>query len=246
VTYAPAMTTILDVLRGDPLTRPLCDESVADTLRGQLDELAAGLESGLVVRTPRGDSVNIAPTTGRVRGMLVHQLVRLAAAGYDWRNPAVDALVAWRANAPAELVAEVARFDADERAQLRADLDAHAVVLRRALGTLAPGWLARSAVRARLVLAGGRLTLVDVIDLMVGVVGPRASVALVDVTSSPLGADAEDRVAYHALCQTLRTSHAPLTSALVSTATGDVLYRSVDDDLLARAVRYVRGAVESS
>ena len=59
-------------------------------------------------------------------------------------------------------------------------------------------------------------------------------------------ADAEDRVAYHALCQTLRTSHAPLTSALVSTATGDVLYRSVDDDLLARAIDYVRTALGAS
>ena len=89
----------------------------------------------------------------------------------------------------------------------------------------------------------GHLTLVDVVDLMVGVVGPRASVALVDVTSSPLGADAEDRVAYHALCQTLRTMHVPLASAILSTATGEILSRDVDAQLLERGASYVASAV---
>lgn len=246
MTYAPTMTTILDVMRGDPQSRPLNDESVANELRRRIEEWAGEQEEPLIVRAPRGDGPIVATTVGRVRGMLVHQLVRLAAAGYDWRNPAHDALAAWRTNASRELVDEVTRFDAEERAQLRADLEAHAVVLRRALGALAPGWFARSAVRARVVLAGGRLSLVDVIDLMVGLVGPHASVALVDVTSSPLGPDAEDRVAFHALCQTLRTSHVPLASALVSTATGEVISRTVDDELLERALAYVHGALEAS
>ena len=104
----------------------------------------------------------------------------------------------------------------------------------------------RSAVRSRVALAGGRLILVDVVDLMAGIVGPRASVALVDVTSSPLGPDAEDRVAYHALVQTLRTSRVPLASAMISSATGDVLTRTVDDDLLERAAAYVKSCIEAS
>ena len=246
MTYAPAMTTILDVMRTDAQSRAPHDESVASGLRRRIETWAVARDETLVVRAPRAPGPLVASSAGRVRGMLVHHLVRLAAAGYDWRDPAFDALAAWRTSAPRELVDEVARFDAEEHAQLRADVEAHAVVLRRALGTMAPGWFPRSAVRARVVLASGRLHLVDVIDLMVGLVGPYASVALVDVTSSPLGPDAEDRVAYHALCQTLRTAHVPLASALVSTATGDVLSRPVDDELLERAVGYVRDCLGAS
>ena len=237
--------TILDVLRGDPLSRPPADETAPLALRSRVEAWASSREEALIVRAPRAESAGLASSAGRVRGILVHELVRLAAAGYDWRNPAVDALAAWRANGSSELVEDLGRFDADERAALRADLEAHAVVLRRTLGSLPPNWMPRSAVRSRVALAGGRLILVDVVDLMAGIVGPRASVALVDVTSSPLGADAEDRVAYHALVQTLRTSRAPLASAMVSTATGDVLSRTVDDDLLERAASYVRARIEA-
>jgi hypothetical protein len=232
------MTTILDVMRRDSEMRAASDESVASELRARLEVCA---HEATLVRAPHGDLANVASSMGRVRGMLVHQLLRLAAAGYDWRNPAVDAMAAWRASAPRELVEEVARFEPDERAQLRADLEAHAVVLRRALGPLPASWLPRSAMRTRTLV--GHLTLVDVVDLMVGVVGPRASVALVDVTSSPLGADAEDRVAYHALCQTLRTMHVPLASAILSTATGEILSRDVDAQLLERGASYVASAV---
>ena len=238
--------TILDVVRGDPLSRPLSEESVALALRTRIETWVTTREEPIIVRAPRAEGAALAQSASRVRGIVVHELVRLAAAGYDWRNPAVDALNAWRANGPRELVEDLARFDADERAALRADLEAHAVVLRRTLGSLPPSWMPRSAVRARVALAGGRLTLVDVVDLMAGIVGSRASVALVDVTSSPLGADAEDRVAYHALVQTLRTSRVPLASAMVSTATGDVLSREVDDDVLERAAAYVLRCIEAA
>ena len=238
--------TILDVVRGDPLSRPLSEETTSLALRTRIESWAHSRDEALIVRAPRGEGAGLAHSAGRVRGVLIHELVRLAAAGYDWRSPAVDALAAWRANPPSELAEDLARFDADERAALRADLEAHAVVLRRALGNLPPSWMPRSAVRSRVALAGGRLILVDVVDLMAGIVGPRASIALIDVTSSPLGADAEDRVAYHALVQTLRTSRVPLASAMVSTATGDVLSRDVDDDLLERAADYVRRCVEAS
>ena len=244
VTYAPAMT-ILDVLRGDPASRPLTDDSAPLALRARLEAAVGEREEALIVRAPRAESTGLASSAGRMRGILVHELVRLAAAGYDWRNPAVDALAAWRANGPRELVEDLARLDGDERAALRADVEAHAVVLRRTLGTLPPNWLPRSAVRSRVALAGGRLILVDVVDLMAGIVGPRASVALVDVTSAPLSADAEDRVAYHALVQTLRTSRVPLASAMVSTATGDVLSLAVDDDLLERAASSVCAHIEA-
>ena len=236
--------TILDVLRGDPLLRPLADEATPLALRARVEAWAQTRAETLIVRAPRGDFTGTAQSAGRVRGILVHELVRLAAAGYDWRNPAVDALTAWRANGPSELSDDVERFDADERAALRADLEAHAVVLRRTLGSLPSNWMPRSAVRSRVALAGGRLILVDVVDLMAGIVGPHASVALVDVTSSPLGADCEDRVAYHALVQTLRTSRAPLASAMVSTATGEVFSRTVDGELLERATNYVRACIE--
>jgi hypothetical protein len=61
-------------------------------------------------------------------------------------------------------------------------------------------------------------------------------VALLDVTTSPLGEGAERVMRYHALVQTLRTSIVPLRTSMFSTATGELWSANVDDELLSRAV----------
>jgi hypothetical protein len=63
-----------------------------------------------------------------------------------------------------------------------------------------------------------------------------ASVALLDVTTSPLGEGAERIMRYHALVQTLRTSIAPLRTSMFSTASGELWSIDVDDELLTRSV----------
>ncbi len=238
------MTSLLESLRSAPHERALSDESVVRRLLGRLESWLDSTGEPLTLRAPRELAHGPASALGRLRGVAVHQMVRLAAAGYDWDNPARDALSTWRAESEGELTVELGRLDAEERAALLAELDAHAVVLRRSLGPIAPGWMPRAGQRVRVVLGGGRLVLADVVDLMLGVVGEHASVALIDVTSAPLGPGAEARLAYHALCQTLRTSHVPLASAVLSSATGEVIHRYVDEALLDEALSQLRLRVE--
>jgi hypothetical protein len=80
----------------------------------------------------------------------------------------------------------------------------------------------------------------DVIDLLIGTsTSEVASIALFDVTTSPLGEGAERSMRYHALMQTLRTSVMPLRTCTFSSATGEIWIRDVDYELLARSVEDV-------
>jgi hypothetical protein len=87
----------------------------------------------------------------------------------------------------------------------------------------------------------------DVVDLMVGTtMSDEASVALLDVTTSPLGETIEVVMRYHALVQTLRTGVVPLRSATFSTSTGELWSIDVDDELLRRSVDDVLAVVEKT
>jgi hypothetical protein len=80
----------------------------------------------------------------------------------------------------------------------------------------------------------------DVVDLMVGTtVSDVASVALFDVTTSPLGEGAERTMRYHALVQTLRSGVVPLRTSSFSTATGEMWSLDVDAELLTRSTHEV-------
>ena len=72
---------------------------------------------------------------------------------------------------------------------------------------------------------------------MVGsTVSELASVALFDVTTSPLDAGAERTMRYHALLQTLKTSVVPLRTSIFSSATSELWTSDVDYELLSRSV----------
>jgi hypothetical protein len=86
-------------------------------------------------------------------------------------------------------------------------------------------------------LGGADVCLSDVVDLVVGSTNHEfANVALVDITTSPLGTGAERVMRYHALMQTLRTSVVPLRTSIFSSATGELWTLDVDSELLMRAV----------
>jgi hypothetical protein len=248
-----APLTIIERLRGDVNDRPPADAASAARLRATLADGVARVvgdhhTSGvLVVRashlrragTGAETAAGTASVLGRERGALVSVLVRLLSVGVvadPWR----DALAAWRASSPDDpLLDALAHLDDDERARLRADVRAHAATLSDALAGIDPRWLPRSGVRARVSVASSRVELYDTIDLMIGVNGTRASICLLDVTTAALGADDVRVARYHALVQTLRTSHAPRRSAIFSSATGELRVLDVDNDLLHQAARDV-------
>jgi hypothetical protein len=248
---------VMDVLRGERTRRPLADATAAAGLRAMLEDSIYGqlgpdlLDTPIVVRsssfrdtTPPSDQ-NYS-SLARVRGTLINQLVRLLSVGLDVDDAFSESVLAWRAEVGTnDDTAFFDQLDDDERARLAADVTAHAVTLARSLGALSTRWLPRTSLRAYQRLAGGNVVLRDVVDLMVGTTtSEEASVALLDVTTSPLGETNEVVMRFHALVQTLRTGIVPLRTATFSTATGELWSIDVDDELLYRSVHDVVGVVE--
>ena len=260
------MTTMLDsspinvveALRGDRTKRPLIDIASAGGLRSLLEDGIfeiigpTTLTTPIVVRTSslhqRFATTDLAQSTpGRIRGVLIGQLLRLISVGMSIDHAFDDAVAAWRAEVGTnDLIEHLDALDNDDRARLATDLDAHCVTLTRALGDIPARWMPRSAVRATQRLAGGNVVLRDVVDLMIGTSASEvASIALFDVTTSSLGEGAERSMRYHALLQTLRTSVMPLRTCTFSSATGEIWIRDVDYELLARSVEDVLASVRS-
>ncbi len=247
---------VLDALRGDRATRPPRDTTSAGDLRARLElgvaeVLGAAEADPPVVITAR----RLRPTShgtdlhesarGRLRGALVAVLARLHAVGAPVGHAYDDALAAWRAEGPpGDLAAHFDSLDADDRARLATDVTANHVTLVRALGEVPATWNVRTNQRASLRLAQGRVLLRDAVDLVIGSIHRDvAGVVLLDLTTAPLGEGAERALRYHALVEALRTSVLPLRCAALSTATGELWLRDVDDELLARAADDVLGAV---
>jgi hypothetical protein len=238
----------VDALRGDRTRRPRLDQASASGLRAQLEDGiydvmgAVRLQKPFVVRASSlrqsPDIALSASAHGRLRGVLVNQVLRLLSMGVRIESAFDDAVLSWRAQSDTNnLAAVMDQLDEDELARLATDVTAHCVTLTRTLGTVPSRWRPRSSVHAVQTLAGGNVILRDVIDLMIGTTGRDvASVALFDLTTAPLGEGAEKAMRFHALVQTLRTSTMPLRTATFSSATGDIWIRDVDEELLQRSV----------
>jgi hypothetical protein len=243
---------VVEALRGDRGRRPATDLTSAPGLRSILED---GIYT-LLHDTPRATPIVVRASSlrqlsrnadisqsahARVRGILVNHVLRLLSVGASVAEPFDDALRAWRLEvASSELLDFVDRLDGDDLARLSTDVTAHSVTLSRSLGPVSQFWLPRSAVRATQILGGGAVLLRDVVDLMVGTtVGDVASVALFDVTTSPLGEGAERTMRYHALVQTLRSGVVPLRTSSFSTATGEMWSLDVDAELLTRSAHEV-------
>lgn len=248
--------SVMDVLRGKRDLRPATNATAASGLRSLLEEGITELlgteplDQPLTIRAsslrPGQWTHEITQTSlAQVRGILINQALRLLSVGIEVEDAFAEALLAWRADVGEnDLTSYVERLDADELARLVTDVTAHCVTLKRSLGPLSTRWLPRTSLRAYQRLASGNVVLRDVVDLMVGTTSSDvASVALLDVTTSPLGEGAERIMRYHALVQTLRTSIVPLRTSMFSTATGELWSNDVDDELLERSVGDVLDAL---
>lgn len=259
---APSTTTapesIVGALRGDRSSRPPRDIESATALRSQLEEEIAAVLGArarmapLVIRSSSlgrvRDTAHLADTaSARLRGVLVNELLRLHVVGVVVTRPFEDATAAWLSEqSNAELVAHFEQLDPEELARLATDVTAHYVTLSRAIGRFSQQWTTRTAQQASQRLGGGRVLLRDLVDLVAGSsTSEVTSVVLVDLTTAPLGENAERAVRYHALVQTLRTGVVPLRSAVFSTATGELSTRDVDGELLAEGVTDVIAAVRA-
>jgi hypothetical protein len=249
-TIAPSVDLVA-ALRGAGTLRPSVDRGLAGGLRAWLDDGVferVGSPDVGSIRVATRDVVGTAAASGPVamlRGALLAQLLRLHVAGCEPEDPFGAASVALSASGrDDDLAALLAGLDAEDRAQLVAEVAAHASVLVDRLDAVPARWSPRVGVRHQVPIAGGGVVLRGQIDLTLGEPGgSTACVCLLDVTTSVLEPRHADGLTYLALLSTLRCGEPPLRVAALSTADGTALVRDVDAAMLAGAVERVLQAV---
>ena len=260
---------VLALLRGDAGARPSFDPGLAGGLRAWLEDAAYGVVASrgelapplllgpreVLGRVP-GEPVGVgggdghgdraAPAGGVVdEGLvdrLVHALFRRLVVEEIIEDPLGDALDALRAEGPAGLAA-VARVEASDATTRRALGDVvaqHAAHLRDLVPRLAPGWMPRTDDRIAIPLAGGRVVLHGVFDLLVGLPRPgAASLCALGLCSG--GSWARERRALHylALLETLRSGTPPFRLALLETGHGRYGIEDVREEHLCAVVSHL-------
>ncbi|HEV3212203.1 MAG TPA: hypothetical protein VGZ03_02290 [Acidimicrobiales bacterium] len=250
-TIAPTDELVV-ALRGTGALRPRVDRGLAGGLRAWLDDGVferVGVPLPGAIRVATRDVAG-APRSGgpaaMLRGALVAQLLRLHVAGCVPADPFDGAAAALAASGRDDaLTALLAELDAEDRAQLAAEVAAHAAVLVDRLPLVPSRWSPRVGVRHQVPIAGGGVVLHGQIDLTLGEPGgTTACVCLLDVTTSVLEARHEEGLEHLALLATLRCGEPPLRVAALSTADGAAVVRDVDATMLADAVDRVLRAVD--
>jgi hypothetical protein len=161
----------------------------------------------------------------RLVHVLFRRLVVDGAVGGAVDDPLGDALDACRAEGPggvgAATVASVEAMDDGSRKALGTVVAGHAAHLADLLPRLAPAWMPRTDDRVAIPLAGGRIVLHGVFDLLVGLPRPDAA-SLCALGLCTGGSWARERRSLHylALLETLRSGTPPFRLALLETGSG--------------------------
>jgi hypothetical protein len=248
-----ASADVLSHLRSGPGHRPRFDPGLAGGLRAWLEDGASTLVAArgddapplfLGPRLLLADAIPpVRADPGRndpaplVLSCLVHalfrQLVTTGAVG-DPLTDAIDALA--QDPGRAGLVAHVNDLGASQRKALAAALTAHVTHLRDLTPEFAPGWLPRTHDRVAIPLAGGRVVLCGVFDLLVGVpVAGTASLCALQLTTGGPWALTRTSLHYLALLETLRSGSPPFRLGLIDTGLG----RYVVEDVLEEHLRAI-------
>ncbi len=158
----------------------------------------------------------------RVLARLVRALFRQLVTAGSIGDPMTDALDALRADSSAsDVVRHVESMRREARAALARSLVLHVAHLRAMVPRFASAAMPRTDDRVAIPLAGGRVVLGGIFDLLVGDGGgSSSSLCAVGLTvDGPLDRD-RWRLHYLALLQTLRSGTPPVRLALLHTATG--------------------------
>jgi hypothetical protein len=182
-------------------------------------------------------------------GRLVHTLFRQLVMGGTLGDPWHDALDGLTAAGSTDVVRRCDALDELERSALAERVAAHAGHLVDLLPRLVPGWMPRTDDRVAIPLAGGRVVLHGMFDLLVGVPRPGvASLCALGLTTG--GPWAWERRSLHllALLETLRSGTPPFRLALIESATGRYGVEDVREDHLRAMASHLTAllACESS
>ena len=225
-----------EVLQGDraePAGRGLAEREPTErepTERGPTDSLQK-LSTDSFRGTGRGaeDGTSEEALLGRLVHALFRQLVMGGSLGDPWR----DALDGLAAVGSTDVVRQCEALDGPERTALAERVAAHAGHLVDLLPRLAPGWMPRTDDRVAIPLAGGRVVLHGMFDLLVGRSRPgAASLCALGLTTGRPWAWERRSLHFLALLETLRSGSPPFRLALIESATGRYGAEDVREDHL--------------
>ncbi len=260
--HGPARDEVLARLRDRSGRRPRVDPDLAGGLRAWLEDGAGALSAArgddapplhlgprlLLAQTVPPDASPDASRDGAdpyppplVTSCLVHALFRQLVTSGAIGDPLADALDALRVQpGRGGLVDHVDDLSDQARGALAAELRIHAGHLRDLTPRLAPGWLPRTDDRVSIPLAGGRVVLCGLFDLLVGApVAGQASVCAVALTSGGPRAFARTALHYLALLETLRNGSPPFRLALLDSGAGRYAVEDVQEGHLSAMVSHV-------
>jgi hypothetical protein len=248
---------VLSLLRAGAAARPRFDTGLAGGLRAWLEDAAYGAAASrgdgsgpLVLGTRRllgtaaggwdDDAEDDWTGEDLLLGRLVHALFRQLVSVGTIGHPLGDALDALRAEGSDELVERIESLAGTERGWLAETVASHATQLAGLVPRFAPGWLPRTDDRIAIPLAGGRVVLTGVADLLVGVPQPGvASLCALGLTTG--GPWTRERRSLHflALLETLRSGTPPFRLALLESATGRYGIEDVREEHLRAMASHV-------
>lgn len=249
---------LLAGLRGEPTRRPRVDPGLAGGLREWLEDELAPLAGRRTAHEPilkvdrrmvsdhnPGGSPAAAKEVGlhlaQVRSLLVGALFRQLVTTGRIDHPLEDALAGLRVTGRGEGVsAFLASRNAGDRNRIRRQLAADAAQMTRCWPALAPAWLPRTSEHLAVPLAGGRIVLSGLVDLVIGTPSKgRASVCLVDLAVGPRRGEQQLGLRFLALLETLRSGAAPARLATFDPTVGEVVAEEVTEGLLCQMVDHV-------
>jgi hypothetical protein len=157
-----------------------------------------------------------------VQSCLVRALFRQMVTMGHVGDPMADALDALRVDpGRVDMVRQLDAMSHKERASLAASLHTHVAHLVNLTPRFAAGWLPRTHDRVAIPLAGGRVVLGGVFDLLVGAPIPgTATLCAVGLTTGGRWGQARTALHYLALLETLRSGTPPFRVALLHSALG--------------------------
>ncbi len=168
---------------------------------------------------------------------LFRQLVTTGRLG----DPLIDALDALRVDPDRlAMVRWIDELSDPERNAIAATLVSHVAHLENLTPRFAAGWLPRTNDRVAIPLAGGRVVLSGVFDLLVGAPVPgTATLCALGLTTGGRWAQARTALHYLALLETLRSGTPPFRVALLHSALGRYGVEDVLEEHLRAIVSHV-------
>jgi hypothetical protein len=256
---AAARDEVLALLRDGSGQRPRFDPGLAGGLRAWLEDAAAEVvarrgedapplflgprllwDESVAAADPGEASPDPYPTEW-VRSCLVRALFAQVVTTGQVEDPLGDALDALRVDPGRSAMARhVDALPKEARTALAASLRIHIENLMNLTPRFAAGWLPRTNDRVAIPLAGGRVVLNGVFDLLVGAPVPgRATLCALGLTTGGRWAEARTALHYLALLETLRSGTPPFRLALLHSAAGRYGVEDVLEEHLRTIVSHV-------